>query len=136
LALLFFVPYAGVMPGMEQLPEMIENESVITPLKVQDNTFTMVLTIIPIVIALVTIFLFGNRPLQMKFCLANLVLIGALLIALLGYIYQYEQDFFNRHLENFDIGLLLPVIALVLTYLAYRGVRRDEELVRSADRFW
>ncbi len=137
LILLFFIPYAGVIPELSELPQqMLKEQSTTVNLKIQDHTLSMVLTILPIISSFIAIFLFENRPLQAKLCLANLVMISALLIALIGLIYQYEKNFFNRHLENFDLGLLLPIIAMILTYLAYRGIRHDEELVRSADRFW
>ena len=35
---------------------------------------------------------------------------------------------------HYTIFSVMPVISIILIYLAYRAIKRDEELVRSADR--
>jgi hypothetical protein len=34
----------------------------------------------------------------------------------------------------YGLGLLIPVISMVLSFMAIRGIRKDEALVRSAER--
>ena len=34
----------------------------------------------------------------------------------------------------FDISIIFPVVSIVFTFLAYRGIRKDELLVRSYER--
>jgi ABC-type proline/glycine betaine transport system permease subunit len=36
--------------------------------------------------------------------------------------------------DNYGIGALLPSLAILFLILAIRGIRKDENLVRSADR--
>jgi hypothetical protein len=40
------------------------------------------------------------------------------------------------HIERIDygLGMYLPVIALAFTFLANRGIKKDEDLVKSVDR--
>jgi len=36
--------------------------------------------------------------------------------------------------HSYKLIIILPFIALILTGLAFRAIRRDEELIRSVDR--
>jgi hypothetical protein len=36
--------------------------------------------------------------------------------------------------EHFGVSAILPLVMVVLAFLAERGIRKDEALVRSADR--
>jgi hypothetical protein len=87
----------------------------------------------------VTIFLYKNRPLQIRLCGVECVLlVGAL--ALVG---AFTYAVCNNIFADFDITwanivfrfpVLMPVVSLVLTPLAMRAILRDELLVRSLDR--
>lgn len=79
---------------------------------------------------LVNIFLFNNRTLQMK------IASGAIAIVLFGVgagLYYFFNDSANATATP-DIGIVLPVLAVVFTLLANRYIKADEKLVRSADR--
>ena len=82
-------------------------------------------------LTLVCVPLFKKRKMQMKICVANIVL------SLVWYGYY---AFCVLHLFK-DMGTFhprfagcLPLVALILFVLAYRGIKADEELVRSMDR--
>ena len=87
----------------------------------------------------VTIFLYKNRPLQIRLCGVECVLlIGA--VALVG---AFTYVVCNNIFTEFDItwsnivfrfGVLMPIVSVVLTVLAMRAILRDELLVRSPDR--
>lgn len=87
----------------------------------------------------VTIFLYKNRPLQIRLCGVECVLlIGA--VALVG---AFTYVVCNNIFTEFDItwsnivfrfGVLMPIVSVVLTVLAMRAILRDELLVRSLDR--
>lgn len=82
---------------------------------------------------LANIFLFRNRPLQMKLSLLAVVLtaIGA------GYgAFRYFTDVAAQLAGAVtpDLGIALPVITLVFGLLARNYIKKDEKLVRSADR--
>ena len=82
-------------------------------------------------LTLIDIFLYNKRKLQIGICVANIVLC----LAWYGY-----YAFCVLHLFK-DMGTFhprfagcLPLVALILFVLAYRGIKADEELVRSMDR--
>ena len=87
----------------------------------------------------VTVFLYKNRPLQIRLCgVACVLLIGA--VALVG---AFTYVVCNNIFTEFDItwsnivfrfGVLMPIVSVVLTVLAMRAILRDELLVRSLDR--
>lgn len=83
--------------------------------------------------ALCTIFLFRNRPLQIR-----LAIFGSLL--LIGYYIVFLVFLFvlKSRLDDLDFrmgwALCLPLVCLVLDYLAIRAIYRDEALVKAADR--
>lgn len=79
---------------------------------------------------LVVIFLFKNRPLQMKLSLVAVVLV---LLGVAYGVFLWLNDLAAKVADP-DIGLALPVLAIIFALLGRNGVKKDEELVRSADR--
>jgi len=80
----------------------------------------------------ITIFFFKYRILQMRFCVYNIIL----MLASVGFIwFESHQGARSLHAETvFAPAIVAPLIGAILTYLAFRGIRRDELLVRSVDR--
>lgn len=89
------------------------------------------LIVLMICLSLVNIFLYKNRKLQSRLCALNLVLTALWygLYFVYGYLIGLKGTTFDLR-----IGMCLPIIAAILTYLARRGVIADERLVRAADR--
>ena len=80
------------------------------------------------------IFQFRRRSQQLLLGSVNLLLIVATLGAMFYFSNRGEQAL-NLKLEGqFQAGFYLPTLALLLNLLANRFIRRDEQLVRSADR--
>ena len=86
---------------------------------------------IPAGVALVAIFLFKNRKLQARLCSFNLLLL-LVWMALFAY-YKYFQLTAIGELQQ-TWSSVLPFVAAVFNYLAYKGIKADERLVRAADR--
>jgi len=95
------------------------------------NTGTVLMLVVLIASALqtfATIFLFNNRKLQAKLALADVLLplVWYVLLAVL-----------NRQLAGTFVltwSDALPAVAIMLIFLAYKGIQHDEKLVRSLDR--
>jgi hypothetical protein len=89
--------------------------------------------LIPVVLSLFTIFQYKNRPLQIRFCFVGLFL-SVLTLVLTVFI----PDWFVQHQPAasvvFGWGIYLLILNPLAFFLAARFIRRDEELVRSADR--
>ena len=84
------------------------------------------------ILPFVAIFSFKNRRKQIRWtnyaCIANALLL--LFVAYQTYDLASAQSFSARP----DVCILLPVLAIVATLMARRGIRRDEARVRAADR--
>ncbi len=80
--------------------------------------------------ALISIFLFKNRKLQMRFVLLNILLSSLLLLVFIYGIYNHiQQDQLSP-----SFGVVLPLFMLLFNFLAYKGIQHDELLVKSMDR--
>ncbi len=87
---------------------------------------------INLLIGLIAIFKFKNRILQMRLCLINiLLLIGSLLL-----IYYFIAFAFSdlQDSVHYKFAAFMPIIAAILSFLAYKGIQKDEKLVKSIDR--
>jgi 4-amino-4-deoxy-L-arabinose transferase-like glycosyltransferase len=93
--------------------------------------FSVLLFAIPF-ISFVAIFLYMKRRVQMKVVLVLIFLIIALIAALVYFSIDISGKY-NASLVP-GIKLVLPVLMLVFSALAYRGVRNDEAIVKSYDR--
>ncbi|WP_158796988.1 DUF4293 domain-containing protein [Pedobacter sp. L105] len=88
-------------------------------------------TILIGVICVANIFAFRNRTLQKRITLFTIVL----LIQLAVWIGFYVENFpGGMDGTTFGAGAYLPVLAIIFCALAFRGIRKDEQLIRSADR--
>jgi len=93
-----------------------------------------VLATLAMATAFFEIFRYRNRLLQIKLGLLNSLLIGGSLAAIVYYSFEGEEISANTIQGDYELGLYLPAIAMILNLLANRFIRRDEMLVRSADR--
>ncbi len=84
----------------------------------------------------VTIFLFKKRTLQVRLCAVELVLLLGSLVMIGLYYWLTSRIFEGLTIDHRQFGWAapMPVVSLVLTYLASRAIFKDEVLVRSLDR--
>ena len=83
------------------------------------------------VLSMVTIFLFKNRKLQ--FVVGRIiVLINLFLLVLLIYLSLTLSG--ETSVSEKGIGMFLPVLVILLIVLANKAIKKDEDLVKSADR--
>jgi hypothetical protein len=94
-----------------------------------------ILAILSIVISSYSILQFKNRLLQMKLGMFNTLLIIVTLGCVFLGIRKGKSLLPDIENDDFMIGFLLPVVALILNVMANRFIRKDEKLVKSADRF-
>ena len=84
-------------------------------------------------IALVTIFLFRKRTLQMKLS----ILVALLSILLLGSFFLFDYLILpqgHEAVSSYTFVAFLPLVNAALALLAKRYIKKDDDLVRSADR--
>lgn len=113
-----FLPYGGIS---------LDKEVVI--LNAKNDIIFIVMSAIISIVALVAIFLFKNRKLQLNVVMTNVVLsfvvIGIVVFKLINF------GFANY---TFGAGIIFPIFILFFNLLAYNGIKSDERLVKSMDR--
>lgn len=92
----------------------------------------MLLAAVMILITLCTIFCYKNRRKQIR--LAGVAIISGIFYYVLYGSYCYAFAVNGGASYTFQVGALLPLLSMLLTWQARRCIRRDEELVRAADR--
>ena len=89
-----------------------------------------------LVLPLTTIFLFKRRMLQFRLGVVEMILLlGAQIVMGIYYFLSYRLfSSFEFHAQSVKLPLVLPLIAMIFTYLAVRAIFRDELMIRSMDR--
>ncbi|MBQ2784185.1 MAG: DUF4293 domain-containing protein [Alistipes sp.] len=84
----------------------------------------------------ITIFLFKKRTLQVRLCAVELVLLLGSLVLIGLYYWLTSRIFEGLEIDHRQFGWAapMPIVSMVLTYLASRAIFKDEVLVRSLDR--
>lgn len=92
---------------------------------------SVLLVILPI-LSLITLLLFKKRKLQLRGAVMSLLLLLGSVI-LVGYYILYVSTKYDATVI-FGIKVIFPLLAAILMYLGFRGILKDELLVRSYDR--
>ena len=96
-------------------------------LTAMSNIWLMILTIVSATIAAVSIFMYKNRPLQIKLVLATITLSIIILILYYTQTQQYTVG-------GFALTSVIAVAVPVFLILAAMAIYKDEKLVKSVDR--
>jgi hypothetical protein len=106
-----------------------------TPEKVNPNTGIVFSLIINGLVAIISIFAYKRLPLQLKLTAFNFLFLG-LCVFFMAYSHMKLIDEVQGklHPEKFYFTLLLPVFLMVLNILAFKGIKKDIELLASVDR--
>jgi uncharacterized membrane protein YsdA (DUF1294 family) len=84
-------------------------------------------------LSLVCIFLFKNRKLQFRLCIIG-ILVSILVIVLEYYKTTGFKEASAFQSGSYQPGALIPFAIVVFFYLAAKGIKKDEKLVKSLDR--
>ncbi len=106
--------------------------------KVQNTQATYYLLILAGLVvfsATYSIFRFDSRLMQMKIGLFNSLILSVLLVLSVYLVSYYgETSFGSSKNGDYGFGFFLCIVAIVSNLAANRFIRKDEKLVRSADR--
>lgn len=96
-----------------------------------NNPVYLVVNILITLLLLLDIFLFKNFKLQKRVAVISIILI---ILSCVMWIMSGSNNF-----ENFDVdwcysSAILPLCSLILTNMALRGIKADEEKIKSYDR--
>ncbi len=84
-------------------------------------------------LSFLTIFSYLKRPRQMRMTLF-LMFFNLGLVAVVAYYVAYVMHNYNGEQFLFEWRIVIPPVMLVLLIFAFRGIRKDELMVRAADR--
>jgi tellurite resistance protein TehA-like permease len=134
VGLLFFIPFASIMSTDIFNLSILGVSSVNPKLNagLEQPFWLTGLGTISALLILIDIFLYKKRKLQINLCFVSLVLLIALNLSM----YTVTQDFhtlFSAEI-SYKIAFVFPLVAAVLVFLAYRSIKKDDNLVRSLDR--
>jgi hypothetical protein len=103
------------------------NVSAFTRLIASNNIIVLVLTVAVFIEALICIFLYKNRKLQLRIVLVTF------LISLVNIFLYYRETkkFING---EYSVTVILTIAIPVFLVLAARNINKDEKLVKSMDR--
>ena len=137
MSLTLFLPLATIVYGGN---EMIIKAFTVSSVEGFSDSLPLYLGLVlaaTTALLLAIIFIYKKRMVQIRLCVAAIVLLlgSALLIGL--YCYRFCTILAEL---NYDIIMtvgfasLMPVVAIIPVVLAIRGIARDEALIRSLDR--
>lgn len=101
---------------------------------VYDHPVLMGLAGLGTVAALVAIFLFKNRPLQIRLTYITIIMGILLLIVAIVLFYNETAEIFEKAQISDSVGLYMPFVGFIFGLLAARFIRKDEKLIKSMDR--
>lgn len=136
LAVTIFTPIASFTGGGTELTLSAFELSDATGEYAESALWMGILISLSALLPLVTIFLYKHRPLQIRLCGVELVLlIGDIAFMTIYYLLAervVETTAFPA--SAIRLGAIMPAVAIVFVALAMRAILRDELLVRSLDR--
>ncbi|HUR31701.1 MAG TPA: DUF4293 domain-containing protein [Saprospiraceae bacterium] len=124
---LFKVPFAiSNKPSVQFLSDGVFD--------ITDHPALIALTIIGALLALITIFLFRKRQLQLR--LGYVIIVMAILLPVIAFLlFTNATSAADSSVEIHDqLGIFLPLAAIVFTGLSNYFIKKDEKLVKSMDR--
>lgn len=125
--LLIAIITSGVLPLFLPL-FTLDNGEVIT---FMDNLAFVVLFVFSATLSIITLLSYKKRKKQFVLNRLNIIL-NLILLGL--FIYRLLNLSGEAEVSEKGIGMILPVISIVFLSLANRAVKKDEDLVKSADR--
>lgn len=132
-----FLPLWGKEDGTDKLELSAMQMVQLSSGEVVSEQTTVYLAIIAgltAILALWNIFNFKNRRFQMKIGLFCTLLISTFIAISTFLTFQAQNAFAPEVGGTPAYGFFLPVGAILLNWMAIRAIKRDEDMVRSADR--
>ena len=132
--LLLAIPVASSAEGSKEFwinaTGLFQQENGVTT---KANTFTpLIISVMAVgIMCIAVIFSYKKRSSQKKLCIALMVMVASLSFWIFNYVQKIPGGLAN---VTYNAGIALPILAIVFCALAVRGITKDEQLLRSADR--
>lgn len=138
--LTFFLPFTHFYAGDVKIAEY----AMFGVFNVQSDTLELtnpyplpmwIMSALSIIMPLVAIFQFKKRMIQMKIVRLGFLVEMSFLVYLFFAIDKVNAELYDGQISIlYHTGFYMPVMAIVLMFLAQRGIKKDEDLVKSLDR--
>jgi len=129
-----FLTLAAICGGLLLYLPIFKAQSVgvaVSYVYVRDQFVLEIIDVVAIIFCLVNIFFYKNRVQQMKNCFI-IIAVNILLLVLIGVtIYMNKKVIPDG---SFQLSCFLPIVAAICAFMAFRSIRKDEELVKSMNR--
>jgi len=129
LELLFWLPVADITASGElylfKIYGIYKGAELLT-----SGLWLLILFTVIIVLHLFAILSYKKRTRQIRVLIFSMIL----LLGLLALFFWYAFLGIKGATVSFRISVAFPVVAIILDYLAIRGIRKDEALIRSLNR--
>jgi hypothetical protein len=129
LGLLLWLPIAELTSGGEIYSFTVNgifrgNE------KIVDGILLVCFTLAILLLHLIVLFSYKKRIRQIRILVFTMVLLAGLF----GLFFWYTRILIPDTTASFKVSAAFPVVAIILDYLAIRGIGKDEALIRSLNR--
>lgn len=132
VTLCFFIPSAELTSHAAQTVSFSMLETIKTSSGKEINEILAFITGVSIGIAFGSIFLYKKRKSQLRICLLLIAIL--LIVEALAFIEIQQLKKELGMMVSYQLPFIFPIVSAILSYLAYRGIKKDEELVQSYDR--
>jgi len=105
-------------------------KDVLTPdstLNAGSHFVLLVLTGAAVLLAGISIFLYKDRKIQMRLCLAGMALSTLILVIYFAQLQKFEKS-------TMALASILPFAVVAGFFMAFRGIRKDEKLIKTLDK--
>ena len=135
-ALMTFLPIGGFMTGTDRIVLKMCGFFDTASNEMLSSAWGLVITVIAAaVLPAVTIFLYKKRMLQFRLCIVEMILLCGVILFEALYLWTGYAKLSELQLTAFFLqSAILPLISLIFTWLALRGVKKDIMLLKSMDR--
>lgn len=135
MGLVFLFPFVEFIDASSKVYELnfLQFKSLEENVTITYNVYPIAFFVgLSVLLSIVTIFIFKKRLLQMRFSMFNIIILIAILALVAFYTFKFKNDF-NAAIA-FGISSVFPIISIILILMAFRGIKKDEKLIRSVDR--
>jgi hypothetical protein len=110
------------------------NETIEVPGMIRSLSFLplFLLEVVTGLLLIITLLRYRKRVVQMRFSLVGIFLL--LGMQLMVFLLMWKRNGDSLDGIQFLLPIVFPLISCLWVYFAYRYIRKDEEMVRSADR--
>jgi len=135
---LFFLPFSKIENSLQNSSitlKLDKTESIINTEITNDGSLILLALNLLLISALTyIIFLFKNRNSQIRLSMMTLIIDCVFLILIFYLTDHMSTDSSSDNIPKYLVGTYLVGIQAFLILMAQRAIRKDEQLIRSADR--